>query len=160
LASLTRDFSGQEFHLLVAGRGRASRYRRLAKRLGISRAVSFLGAVTGMEAYYGAADVYVHPTFYDSCSLTVLEALASGLPVVTSKFNGASDAILSDEGGRVIDDPGDADELARAIAFYADNERRARAEAVTRSWMEQHTPERNIEETLAVYYEVVEGKGG
>jgi UDP-glucose:(heptosyl)LPS alpha-1,3-glucosyltransferase len=158
LALLSRDLPQKEFRLLVAGRGRPGRFRRLAKRLGVSGKVSFLGPVTGMEAYYGAADIYVHPTFYDSCSLTVLEALASGLPVVTSRFNGASDVILSDDGGRVIDDPADADELAAAIAPYADNERRARAETVTRSWMEQHTPERNVDETLAVYYEVVEGK--
>jgi UDP-glucose:(heptosyl)LPS alpha-1,3-glucosyltransferase len=159
LAGIIRDLPQQEFHLLVAGRGRAGRYRRLARRLGVSGKVSFLGPVTGMEKYYGAADIYVHPTFYDSCSLTVLEALASGLPVVTSRFNGAADAILSDEGGRVIEDPADADELAKAIAQYADGETRAKAEAVTRAWMEQHTPERNVEETLAVYYEVMKEKG-
>ena len=66
-----------------------------------------------MEQYYGAADLYVHPTFYDSCSLTVLEALATGLPVVTSRFNGASDVIVSDEGGRVIDDPADPNGAGR-----------------------------------------------
>lgn len=155
LAVLSRDLPGRRSHLVVAGRGHAGAYRRLAKRLGVADRVTFLGAAKGMEACYGAADIYVHPTFYDSCSLTVLEALASGLPVVTSRFNGASDAILSDEGGMVIEDPADAEELARAIEYYADDGRRERAGKVARAWMEQHTPERNVEETLAAYYEVV-----
>lgn len=154
LASLIQRSQQRKYHLLVAGRGHTGRYTRLARRLGVADKVTFLGAVEGMEAYYGACDIYVHPTFYDSCSLTVLEALASGLPVVTTRFNGASDAILSDEGGRVIDDPADAVELARAIELYADAERRERASKVARSWMEEHTPERNVEETEKVYYEV------
>ncbi len=77
-----------------------------------------------MEPYYAASDIYVHPTFYDSCSLTVLEALASGLPAVTTRFNGASDAILSDEGGKIVQDPANADEIADAIAYYFDEQRR------------------------------------
>jgi UDP-glucose:(heptosyl)LPS alpha-1,3-glucosyltransferase len=160
LTKLGSDFPEKKFHLLVAGRGRAGRFRGLAERLGVEERVSFLGPVTGMEAYYGAGDVYVHPTFYDSCSLTVLEALASGLPVVTTRFNGASDAIVSDEGGMVIEDPADAGELARAIGAYVSEERRERARAVARAWMEEYTPERNVEETVRVYYEVVKGKGG
>jgi UDP-glucose:(heptosyl)LPS alpha-1,3-glucosyltransferase len=109
-----------------------------------------------MEPYYAVSDIYVHPTFYDSCSLTVLEALASGLPAVTTRFNGASDAILSDEGGKIVQDPADAEEIAGAIAFYFDEQRRNRARVVARQWMEQYPPSRNVEETLAVYYEVAE----
>ena len=88
------------------------------ERLGVADRVIFAGPVPAMERLYAASDIYVHPTFYDSCSLTVLEALASGLPVVTTRFNGASDAIASTEGGTVIDDPADAGALADAIACY------------------------------------------
>ncbi len=155
MALLKGGFPRQKFHLLVAGRGHERPYRRLSRAFGVSDRVSFLGGVTGMEHYYAASDIYVHPTFYDSCSLTVLEALASGLPVVTTRFNGASDAIISEDGGRVIADPADPSELASAIALYIDEERRDLARTVTRSWMEGHKPSRNVEETLAVYYEVV-----
>ena len=155
LPLLKRDFPGRTFHLLVAGRGHARPYQRLSRLLGVSADVSFLGSVTGMEHYYAASDIYVHPTFYDSCSLTVLEALASGLPVVTSRFNGASDAILSGEGGQIITNPADPRELASAIASYVDEKSRDRARTVARSWMEAYKPSRNVEETLAVYYEVV-----
>jgi UDP-glucose:(heptosyl)LPS alpha-1,3-glucosyltransferase len=157
LPLLKEDFPGRNFHLLVAGRGHERPYRRLSRLLGVSAGISFLGSVIAMEHYYAASDIYVHPTFYDSCSLAVLEALASGLPVVTSRFNGASDAIVSEEGGRVIADPADPRELASAIGSYVDEEKRDRARTVTRSWMEACKPSRNVEETLAVYYEVVRG---
>jgi UDP-glucose:(heptosyl)LPS alpha-1,3-glucosyltransferase len=106
-----------------------------------------------MEQYYAASDVYVHPTFYDSCSLTVLEALASGLPAITTRFNGASDAILSEDGGVIVEDPADADELARAIGRFADAGKRDRAGSLARRWMEAFPPSRNVDETLAVYYQ-------
>jgi UDP-glucose:(heptosyl)LPS alpha-1,3-glucosyltransferase len=126
----------------------------MARTLGVSDFTLFLGPVKGMEQYYAASDIYVHPTFYDSCSLTVLEALASGLPVVTSRFNGAADAITSDKGGKVLDDPADVEALAQSIAFYFDEERRNEARSIARRWMEKYSPAYNLEETLRVYYEV------
>lgn len=152
LALLTAQFPALDFRLLVAGRGRPRRYRRLMKKLGISARVMFTGPLSPMEHYYAAADIYVHPTFYDSCSLTVLEALAAGLPAVTTRFNGAAQVIASQEGGMVIDDPADAHELAAAVALYADPSMRAAARIVARAWMEQYPPSRNVEETERAYY--------
>jgi UDP-glucose:(heptosyl)LPS alpha-1,3-glucosyltransferase len=152
LALLTGRFPGSDFRLLVAGRGRPGRYRRLMKKLAISDRVRFAGPVPAMAPYYAAADIYVHPTFYDSCSLTVLEALASGLPAITTRFNGAAQAIRSAEGGKVVDDPADAAELAAAIALYVDPKERAAARSVARSWMEAYPPERNVDETERAYY--------
>jgi UDP-glucose:(heptosyl)LPS alpha-1,3-glucosyltransferase len=154
LVSLKQWFPSQPLQLLIAGRGQSDRYSRIARRLGVSDCTLFLGSVKEMERYYAATDIYVHPTFYDSCSLTVLEALASGLPVITSRFNGAADAIISNEGGKVIKDPADVDELANSIAFYFDEERRNEARVVARRWMEMYSPTYNVEETLRIYCEV------
>jgi UDP-glucose:(heptosyl)LPS alpha-1,3-glucosyltransferase len=156
LALLKKKSPQTVLRLIVLGRGQIWLYRRQAERLGVAGNVLFLGPVTGMEPYYAASDIYVHPTFYDSCSLTVLEALASGLPVVTTRFNGASDAILSEEGGKIVQDPANVEEIADAIAYYFDEGRRDKARVVARQWMEQYPPSRNVEETLAVYYEVAE----
>jgi UDP-glucose:(heptosyl)LPS alpha-1,3-glucosyltransferase len=158
LVYLRRWFPKQPFRLIVLGRGQLGRYRRKAGRLGVSDLTLFPGAVSRIEEYYAAGDIYVHPTFYDSCSLTVLEALASGIPVITSRFNGAADAILSEEGGKIIDDPHDVENLARSIAYYFDEDRRKKARIVTRQWMERYSPGYNLEETLRVYYEVVNGE--
>ena len=147
-------FPNEPFRLLVLGRGQIGRYRRVARRLGVSDRALFLGPVKEMERYYAASDIYVHPTFYDSCSLTVLEALASGLPVVTTRFNGAADAFLTDRGGKVIEDPADVEDLARSISDFFDEGRRNEARIVARQWMEKYPLTYNIEETLRVYYEV------
>jgi len=159
VALLKKNAPDVPLRLIVLGRGQVWLYRRMAQRVGVAGSVLFLGPVAGMEPYYAASDIYVHPTFYDSCSLTVLEALASGLPAVTTRFNGASDAILSDDGGKIVQDPANAEEIADAIAFYFDEQRRTRARVVARQWMEQYPPSRNVEETLAVYYEAVEERG-
>jgi len=152
---LRRKVPTRPIRLLVAGRGRVARYRRKARRLGVADLVLFLGSVKNIEQYYAASDIYVHPTFYDSCSLTVLEALASGLPVVTTRFNGAADAIASEDGGRVVEDPADVNDLAESIAHYFDEGIRTKARTVTRQWMEQVPPGYNMEQTLRVYDEVV-----
>jgi UDP-glucose:(heptosyl)LPS alpha-1,3-glucosyltransferase len=88
--------------------------------------------------------------------LTVLEALASGLPVITTRFNGAADVMISDRGGRVIDDPMDVVNLAESIALFIDDGRRHEARVVAREWMERYPPERHVEEILKVYREVAE----
>jgi len=157
LALMRRCFPDQPLRLLIAGRGQISCYRRMARRLGVEDLTLFLGPVGDMEQYYAMSDIYVHPTFYDSCSLTVLEALASGLPVVTSRFNGAADAIIPDKAGRVLQDPADVDSLAESIAYYFEKSRRDEARVFARQEMEKYSPTFNVEETLRVYYEIASG---
>ncbi len=110
-------FSGRgfDFRLLVVGRKRHGRYARLAHRLGIASNVRFLGEQKTMEELYGAADLLLHPTWYDPCSLVVLEALGAGVPVITTKYNGASELMTSGKEGVVLDDPADEEAVADAL---------------------------------------------
>jgi UDP-glucose:(heptosyl)LPS alpha-1,3-glucosyltransferase len=102
-------------YLAVAGRGDEDPYRRLAAEKGLAQRVRFLGSRSDVEALYGAADVFCLPTLYDPCSNACLEALASGLPVVTSTANGASEAISEGRNGLVVTDPLDVAALAEAL---------------------------------------------
>jgi UDP-glucose:(heptosyl)LPS alpha-1,3-glucosyltransferase len=108
------------FRLLVCGSRKTAAYERLARQLGIARQVRFLGYCGDVRQAFFASDFLVHPTFYDPCSLVVLEALACGLPVITSRFNGASELLNPPEDGLVLDDPHDAPALARAIERLCD----------------------------------------
>lgn len=157
MALLRKGFPRTPIRLLIVGRGQRWYYKRLARRIGVLDHTFFLGSVKEIERYYSASDIYVHPTFYDSCSLTVLEALASGLPVITSRFNGAADLILSNEGGRVLEDPADVEKLIASIAYFFDEERRDKARVATRQWIEKYSLADHIEEILRVYYEVAKG---
>jgi UDP-glucose:(heptosyl)LPS alpha-1,3-glucosyltransferase len=142
LHAVRRLPAGSAFRLLVAGNRRTQRYERLARRLGIAGRVLFLGPRRDMMNCYFAADFLVHPTFYDPCSLVVLEALACGLPVITSRYNGASELLQPPRDGYVIDDPHDHAQLAACMEqFLYPGRRSAGAEAARRSaaeWTWEH----------------------
>jgi UDP-glucose:(heptosyl)LPS alpha-1,3-glucosyltransferase len=140
--------------LLVLGRDRRGPYLRLATRIGMSEEVIFAGSTDEPEKYYGAADLLVHPTFYDACSLTVFEALACGLPVVTSASNGASGIITHGTEGFVLPDPRDRQSLKRQLSFFFDPSARQRASIAARDLAESYSLERNWEEVRDILGEV------
>jgi UDP-glucose:(heptosyl)LPS alpha-1,3-glucosyltransferase len=113
------------FRLLVVGNPKAGAYQRVARRLGIAERVCFAGHCADMRNAYFAADFLVHPTFYDPCSLVVLEALACGLPVVTTRYNGASELLNPPQEGYVVGNPHEHARLAWAMEQLLDPGRRA-----------------------------------
>jgi UDP-glucose:(heptosyl)LPS alpha-1,3-glucosyltransferase len=74
--------------------------RKLADRFG--EMIVFAGKSADLDYIYPACDCLVHPTYYDACSLVVLEALASGTPVITTSANGAAMFIENGKNGYVI----------------------------------------------------------
>jgi UDP-glucose:(heptosyl)LPS alpha-1,3-glucosyltransferase len=136
--------------LEVAGKGNPSRYQRIAKRLGVADRLRFLGSTARMEETYARSDILVHPAIYEPFSNTCLEALACGLPVVTSRINGASEIVRPGENGRVVEDPSDIPALAAAIEFFLDPAVRARARMAARQTAEALPMSLNVEKTLAV----------
>lgn len=131
--------------LLVAGRG-SRRFIRASER------VRYVGAIhggDGMQAYYAAADAFILPTVYDPFSNACLEALAAGLPVITTAANGFSEVIEAGVEGEVLADPADVEAVAAAIEAWRD---RARGEAVRprlKALAEKFSIEANLKATLA-----------
>jgi UDP-glucose:(heptosyl)LPS alpha-1,3-glucosyltransferase len=150
---------GAPVKLAVAGGKRFKAYARLAERCGAASAVSFVGPVDDSSPYYAAADVYVQPTFYDPCSLVVLEALACGLPVVTSRFNGVSELMTDGVNGAILGDPSDAGELAAKLRPLLDANRRHAWGAAARQLAMRHSLERNCREVQAIYSEIIGQRG-
>jgi len=142
-------------HLAVVGGKRLRHYERTTARLGAASAVTFTGTVRDTVPFYAAADVYVHPTYHDSCSLVVLEALASGLPVITSRLNGAAELLTDGVEGAVMPNPADVDDLLARLEPMFDPTVRTRMGRAARRLAMEHTLERNVNEVLAVYEEVV-----
>ncbi len=140
---------------IVAGKGETAPYRAAARRLGCAGAVEFAGSVADLRPYYAASDLLVQPTFYDPCSLTTLEALACGLPVVTSAWNGAGE--LLGAGGEVVDDPTDADAWAEAVRRRAASGDGGRAAA--RAAAERCTEKDWAGRMIAVMDRVASGRG-
>jgi UDP-glucose:(heptosyl)LPS alpha-1,3-glucosyltransferase len=107
-------------HLAVLGYDRhAQYYQRLAVHLGIAKRVYFLGPQADVKPYYGAADALALPTLYDPFPNAALEALACGLPVITSTKSGAAELIRDGENGFVCDAL-DQQALAQALRALLD----------------------------------------
>ncbi|MDP2689483.1 MAG: glycosyltransferase family 4 protein [Deltaproteobacteria bacterium] len=110
----------EDINVLVIGKGDARRYSALAESLGLSGRVVFTGPTGDIERYYAAADLFVLPTLYDPFSNATLEALSSGLPVITTRNNGAAELITNGAEGFVVEDMLDARELAGRIGESLD----------------------------------------
>jgi UDP-glucose:(heptosyl)LPS alpha-1,3-glucosyltransferase len=117
--------------------------------------VMFVGPAKDTVPYYAAADVYVQPTFYDPCSLVVLEAWASGLPVITSRYNGAAELMKPGIEGLIIADPANVDELCASLRPLLDPVVRLPMSAAARHLALRHTLGHNARDLLAVYEEVL-----
>lgn len=104
------------FRLLVAGGRNPGRFAARAESLGLAGRVRFLGRVADMPGLFAATDVFVLPTFYDTCSNAALEALAAGVKVLTTRDNGASFFLPA---RWVLDDPADIPALAEAVSNAA-----------------------------------------
>jgi UDP-glucose:(heptosyl)LPS alpha-1,3-glucosyltransferase len=146
------------FRLLVAGSSDTAAFERLARRLKIDERVRFIGYCPDMRNCYFAADFFVHPTFYDPCSLVVLEALACGLPVITTRYNGAAEVMHPPREGFVIDDPHDLEQLAGAMRQLLDPARRAACAQAARRTAAQWTFEHHYRQMLAVFAEAAARK--
>lgn len=96
--------AGGEFHLAIVGADRKlNALRATAERLGIGRRVHFTGPLPDVRPWYGAADGFILPTLYDPGPNAVLEAMACGLPVLTSTSCGARDWVIPGKNGYLVD---------------------------------------------------------
>jgi UDP-glucose:(heptosyl)LPS alpha-1,3-glucosyltransferase len=147
----------RDLQVVVMGRGRRERYEDAIERLGIQNMVTFLGETPTPEMVYRDAGVLAHPTYYDACSLTTMEAMASGLPTITTRWNGASALIEAGE-GYVIDEPENIQALAGAIQPLFDTELRREMGRKARRKLEGYTIARNVDQMEDIFREVCDGK--
>jgi len=116
------NYAAYNAYLIVVGRGSACKYRHLARKLKVNKKIVFLGKVRTIQNALSMADVAVLPTFYDPSSRFILEALAADMPVITTKFNGATDLFVHNRHGIVVDDPENTHALAQAISHFTNPE--------------------------------------
>ncbi|MDQ7783162.1 MAG: glycosyltransferase family 4 protein [Desulfomonilaceae bacterium] len=158
-ASVLRDRVGRgRFGVVVVGRPPSPALGRMVRRLQLSDIIVFPGQTTQPELYYHACDVFVLPTFYDACSLVVFEAMAAGLPAITTIHNGASGIMEHGVDGMILQDANDIGELAEALSFFLDDEIRGSASSAARRTAARYTLERNHREMIAVLTEAARAR--
>jgi UDP-glucose:(heptosyl)LPS alpha-1,3-glucosyltransferase len=140
----------RKMRLLVAGRGDARRYKTTRLRFWREDPVRFLGEVADLVPVYAAADMFILPTIYDPFSNACLEALASGLPVITTRSNGFSEIIQDREHGSIVDHAANLIGLRDAIQFWSDFSRREAARQANIERASQFDISKNVARTLEI----------
>jgi UDP-glucose:(heptosyl)LPS alpha-1,3-glucosyltransferase len=153
-ARRVRNRGTRPIHLLVCGGGELGPYRRLGSRLRLDGTVHFLGFHPDVKACYWSSDFFVQPTYYDPCSLVVLEALACGLPVITTAQNGASELLTDGREGYILSAPSARGELIAALDHMTDERERAAMSVHAARLGRRQTFDAHVAKLIAIFEEV------
>jgi UDP-glucose:(heptosyl)LPS alpha-1,3-glucosyltransferase len=148
---LCRD---RKMRLLVAGRGNKRLYKAKRSRFLADEPIQFLGEVSYLLPIYAAADIFVLPSIYDPFSNACLEALACGLPVVTTRDNGFKEIIEDRIHGSIVDSADDVAGLRNGLELWSDPVRRAAAKPSILKRASDYDISKNIERTLQILLQV------
>lgn len=140
--------------VMIVGRGRPIKFNDPQG----NKRVIFCGPKKDNHAYYAAADFFVFPTVYEPFGNVHLEALASGLPVITTALSGAAEILTPGDDGFVVPIPEDTRLIAGGITKLLDPAICARMSASARTKAEQFTFTRHINETVALYEDIIKQK--
>lgn len=145
--------------LLVVGHDDPKGFRSLIRERSMDDRVRFLPPRRDVEFYYAAADAYTGPSLEDTFAQPPAEAMACGLPVIVSAANGTSEIITNGADGMILQDPTDANSLARMIRSLFENEEfRNRLGRKAAETARQYTWERNGHEFTIIFNEILRRK--
>lgn len=140
-----------DLHVAIAGRAEGSPYPKMAKQLRIDDRTHFLGFRRDISELMKAVDFFVFPSRYEACTLVLLEAMASGLPIITAVTSGGSE-LVTKESGVVLDNPNDVQELANALTELSTNmEIRKNMGKSARRIAENHSWEKMAKQYLQLF---------
>ncbi|MCF6156987.1 MAG: glycosyltransferase family 1 protein [wastewater metagenome] len=141
--------------LLIVGKDSSiQKYIHFSEKLNLSGRVIFTGPQSDVRIFYAAADIFVFPTLYEPFGNVCLEAMASGLPVITSKVNGVSE-IMKGMDYLLLDIPTDTETMAKKISFLLTNDmERKRIAYAARRIAEQYTVSLNAQKFIDLYQQL------
>lgn len=156
LAAAIRAVANTDRYLLVVGKDKAEkRYRALATALGCAERVRFVGMQSDTLPWYQAADGLLLPTLYDPFPNVILEAMACGLPVITSTTCGGAEFIRQGENGYVCDAL-DIPALRDAIMALPDCASDSRMAQAARQQVTASTPQRLSQQLVSLYQQILD----
>ncbi len=151
---LRRHYLSSPFKVVIAGHGNRERYLKLAKEEGIAGDLLFIGAQGNMEQIYAAGDIFVFPTLYDPFANVCLEAMASGLAVITTRINGISELMTGPLASLVIEEACDVKRIADLMFQLSDPLFRAQTGRQSREAAERFPEEGQFEKIFSLYTRV------
>lgn len=146
------------FCLVVGGDAAINSYKSKAKSLGIDDRVIFTGPRKDAARFYAAADFFVLPSLQEAFGNVVLEAMASGVPVIVSGRAGASEVLKGELERYILNDPHDEDELAAIIMELLDPSKRIKLGKIARKTAERYSLEANARDIERLCLQVIKDK--
>jgi len=143
-----------KYMLLVVGNGKKKNYVKWTVKNGLDERVLFLGPKKNMEKYYAAADIFVLPTLYDAFANVCVEAMACGLPVITTQTNGFAELIKDGENGFVLTSQNPCELSDKINAVSAELGKSITVQNVSAAALEL-TMSRHMREVLQLYEKVI-----
>jgi glycosyltransferase involved in cell wall biosynthesis len=144
-----------ELHLAVAGSTQRSPYPPLAIKLGLRERVHFLGYRRDVSEIMKAVDLFVFPSRYEACTLVLLEAMATGLPVITAVTAGGAE-IVTPDCGVVLADSEDSQALAEVLTrLSSDHHLRSQMGHAARAIAEQHSWSSKAQSYIDLFEELI-----
>ena len=142
---------------MVVGDNNIAPYKKWASGKGVERQIMFTGPIRNIEQYYGASDIFVFPTHYDAFGNVCLEAMACGLPVITSHTCGASELIQDGKNGLIIS-ANDPRELANKISSLEPVSRRLEIGENAADTAGHYTMQNHMTRIQSLYDRVIDEK--
>jgi UDP-glucose:(heptosyl)LPS alpha-1,3-glucosyltransferase len=149
-----KELGDKKYKLIIVGKGNSNKYKRLTEDLSLREQIIFAGPLLDTPSIYAASDVFLLPTLYDPFSNACLEAIATGIPLLTTKMNGASEIIVEGKNGFLIDDPRNAGVIAEKINLSIQLDREE-LDRINRDILERFSKQKDIKETISLYEEVI-----
>ncbi|MCL0045194.1 glycosyltransferase family 4 protein [Nitrospinaceae bacterium] len=145
----------KNWRLVLVGKGKWKRYLDFASKENRGK-ITNLEPIDEIEKLYAAADFFVLPSIYEPFGNANLEALASGLPIITSRNCGVAEIITPQKEGIILEEPSDSEAMAKAIDYLMDSKTREPMRQSARLLAEKFTQERNASEMLQIYQELID----
>jgi UDP-glucose:(heptosyl)LPS alpha-1,3-glucosyltransferase len=158
LLQATQYLHSKDWRLLIIGKGKLSKYLQFVTENLRSRII-YKEPILDIEKYYAAADIFVLPSIYEPFGNANLEALASGLPVITTRYCGAADIIQHGQNGLIIEIPESSQEIAKSINTLFNPALRHLIGQNGRTLAEKFSLEKNTSEMLKTYQDIIATKG-
>ena len=147
----------KNWRLVLVGKGKWKRYLNFTSKENRVK-ITHLEPVDEIEKIYAAADFFVLPSIYEPFGNANLEALASGLPIITSRNCGVAEIVTPQKEGVILEEPSDSKAMAKAIDYLMGSKNREPMKKSARLLAEKFTQERNALEMVQVYKELIESQ--